>query len=191
MRLEVIDMASTGSGPVNEDRAGARGAMAWVIDGATDVLAEPIVSDTSDAAWFADALDRQLQLFAANGAASLDDLPALAAEAIRPAFEVSRKRELKFWHEHPSAAAMVVRLGRDGLETVGLGDCALIVECGGKLVQRGISERGAGDPWVAAAIIEHRTLLPGTSQAEARAALWPKLRGARERMNRENGYGIF
>jgi hypothetical protein len=50
MKLEILDIVSSGATAVNQDRAGAPGARAWVIDGATDVLEAPLISDTTDAA---------------------------------------------------------------------------------------------------------------------------------------------
>ena len=51
MPIDIIDIASQGSGAVNEDRTGSAGTLAWVIDGATDLVETPLVGEHSDAAW--------------------------------------------------------------------------------------------------------------------------------------------
>ncbi len=191
MKFDVIDIASSGGNAVNEDRAGAADSVAWVVDGATDVLAAPIVGESTDAAWFAEALDGTLATLAGEAAAALETLPERAASEIRPTFEKGLKRPLRHRHEYPSAAALILRLDTDCVDSLSLGDCALMIESDGTFVRRGIGNGDGGDPWVASAIRAHREREPRATQAEARAALWSKLRTARDRLNRDDGYGVF
>lgn len=57
MPFVIIDCLSSASGRVNEDRAGAANDLAWVIDGATDVVDRPLTGATTDADWIAGQID--------------------------------------------------------------------------------------------------------------------------------------
>ena len=74
MHIKVLDIASRGSGSHNEDRAGSAGNLAWVIDGATDLVEEPLVGEYSDAAWLAEHTQRSLSSMEQE---QLDDLAEL------------------------------------------------------------------------------------------------------------------
>ncbi len=190
MPLDVIDSVSRGATPANEDRAGANGTLAWVIDGATDVLAEPLIGDTTDSAWYAERLHAALIRRGRAPVESMQTLPASLAEEIAADFFKHAKRRPREQHEHPSAAAIVVRVHQSGLDVLSLGDCALMAETNDSFVRRNVGESSAGDRWVSTAIADHHKG-GATSYAEARAALWPKLRRVRNLMNTEGGYGIF
>ena len=192
MGLEVVDLVSVASGPENEDRAGARPPLAWVIDGATDVVPEPLTRNGSDAAWFAAAMHDAVGELAAAPLPSLIELPEIVAARLAPRFGAAVRRAPVNAGEHPSAAAIVIRAdGTGAIEYVSLGDCVLMVEHEGRLARIGIDEEEAGDRWVADA------LTGASADAEARAApltradLWPRLRAQRARMNTPAGYGIF
>lgn len=190
MKLEVVDVLSIASGHANEDRAGAAPPFAWVIDGATDVLPEPLTRAPSDAAWFAAAMDGMVRGLAAAPPATLIDLPRLVAERIAPRFAAEARRPARGADEHPSASAIVIRCTGDSLEYVSLGDCVLVVE-NGTLTKIGVAEEEAGDRWVADALRGHARE-PGTTHAPlTRADLLPRLRAQRARMNTPSGYGIF
>lgn len=191
MMLRILDRLSRGAGPVNEDRCGAAGPLAWVIDGATDVLAAPIVGEMTDAAWFAEELDRALARHALAPPADLFELPARLASEIGTEFRRTARRPPGARHEQPSAAAIVLCAGRDAISVLSLGDCALVAETENGLVEIGIGGPEAGDRWVAASLASHSASAAAATYGEARAALWPKLRAARNLMNMEEGYGIF
>jgi len=53
MTFAALDFETAASGEVNEDRAGTAQDLAWVIDGATDVVETPLTSTLSDANWIA------------------------------------------------------------------------------------------------------------------------------------------
>ena len=190
MPLDVIDSVSRGATSANEDRAGAEGPIAWVIDGATDVLAEPLIGDTTDSAWYAERLNAALIRRATAPMENMHALPASLAEEIATEFFKHAKRHPREPHEHPSAAAIVIRANDSGLDVLSLGDCALMAETNDGFVHRNVGEASAGDHWVSTAIADHHKE-GATSYAEARAALWPKLRQVRNLMNTEGGYGIF
>jgi hypothetical protein len=191
MGLEIEHILTIASGDENEDRAGAEPPFAWIIDGATDLLPEPLTSAPSDAAWFAAAMHDTLRGLAATPPSSLIDIPEIVAEHLAPRFAADSRRAATGADEHPSASAIVVRVQNGELEYVSLGDCTLIVEDGGRWTQIGVDEEDAGDRWVADALrgqLDHPDV-PKTPLT--RAELWPFLRAQRAMMNTPSGYGIF
>lgn len=186
MRLETVEILSIASGAENEDRAGVAAPFAWVIDGATDVVPEPLTAWPSDAAWFADAMHGLAQELPAMPAVSLADLPAIVAARLAPRFDAEARRAPAGRNDHPSASAVVVRSIASALEYVSVGDCTLIVDDGGRRTQIGVDEENAGDRWVVDALKASAQDKPMT-----RADLWPQLRAQRARMNTPEGYGVF
>lgn len=161
-----------------------------MIDGATDVVAEPLAGERSDAEWLAVEMDRLLRTDDDIG--PLSDLPARLAAQLSEAFVRAARRPPAGRGEHPSAAAIVVRLGEAGaIEYVSLGDCALLAGDGERLLHVGVDEDKAGDRWVVDSIKAHAAEHGPESVAEARRRLWPTFSAARAAMNTENGYGIF
>jgi hypothetical protein len=189
--FELLDIASWPSGTVNEDRAGTHGHYAWVIDGATDVLEAPLTPGPTDAAWFAEHLDREIAAFAQTPDAPLREWPELLSNRLTQRFSAIATRAPIARHEHPSAAGIITRLSGHTLEYVGVGDCALIAETGDDLHLVGITDDKAGDAWVVEHLRAFRKTAPAAQQAKAREHLWPKLRAARARMNLDDGYGVF
>ncbi len=191
MPLDVIEIASWPSGAHNEDRAGSCGETAWVIDGATDVLVQPLTPGPTDAAWFAEALHREVERLSVKSSLGLREWPAHLSTHARAAFDGVAARAPVERHEHPSAAGLIVRLTGTTLTYVSLGDCALMVGAADRLHLVGVSEVASGDAWVVEDLRAYRATAPATKQAQAREHLWPKLRAARARMNRPDGYGVF
>ncbi len=191
MTLEIIDMVSSGAGAVNEDRAGSHGALAWVIDGATDVIASPLAGEISDAHWLAVEIERGLRLDAAGAIETLAELPAHLAHGLAQSFARAQRRAPAGREEHPSASGVIVRLKGATLEYVSLGDCAIIAEDATGLLALGVENDTAGDPWVRSELETDRRANPDLTQEKLRENLWPKLRAARAAMNRPDGYGVF
>jgi hypothetical protein len=191
MKLEIIDVVSSGAGTANEDRAGAHGALAWVIDGATDVIQSPLAGEISDAHWLAVEIERGLRLDDAGTIDALCDLPARLASGLADSFARAQRRAPIGREEHPSASGVIVRLKGTALEYVSLGDCALIAEDGTGLQTLGVEEDTSGDRWVREVITADRRANPGSPQKQLRENLWPKLRAARAAMNTPGGYGVF
>src|SRR5688572_5837524 len=107
MVFEVVDSISVASGVDNEDRFGhSSGVWAWVIDGATDVLDEPLIGEGTDAAWFAEAAHRALTAAALRGPDKLCDLPAQICDEVATEFWNVGRRKPAGRHEHPSATAI-------------------------------------------------------------------------------------
>ncbi|MCC7252552.1 protein phosphatase 2C domain-containing protein [Hyphomicrobium sp.] len=192
MSFEIVDILSLASGNENEDRAGVAPPFAWVIDGATDVVPEPLTHAPSDAAWFAAAMNETLHEMATAPPQSLVDVPRLVAERLAPRFTAETRRVAAGPEEHPSAAAIIVRAtGRSEIEYVSLGDCTLLIEHGDGFTQIGVDEETAGDRWVAEALTGRETDGEPQQAPLTRADLWPRLRAQRARMNAPSGYGIF
>lgn len=191
MPLTVLDLATVASGAENEDRIGTRGALAWVIDGATDIGSEPIIGPGSDAGWFAGAIHDVLDDPGFDIGPRLADLPSRLAATIAARFEMAQRRAPADRFEHPSASGVVVRMAGATLDYVSVGDCTLIVEQNGTVARIGSDLADAGDKRLAAAIARFHDDNGGASAAAARAHVWPAMRAARNRMNTPGGYGIL
>ena len=193
MQLVLTSLLSVASGTENEDRGGAFGSWAWVIDGATDIVPEPLTGAASDASWIADQLDTKLGALAADDAVvSLSDVPRMLADAIRPEFDRVASRAPQGPEDYPSAAGLLVRLSGDVLEFVSVGDCSLILDDGqGGQHVIGVEAKAAGDTWVRRAVEAHLAENPDAEAHHIRDYLWPKLRAARTRLNQPGGYGVF
>lgn len=186
-----IDIATLAGSAVNEDRAGAAGTLAWVIDGATDVIEAPLTQAPTDASWLAETLDLALKELAAEPPADLAELPAMLSELARTEFEYAALRAPAGRHEHPSATGVIVRVEGEELSFVSIGDCSLLVATQQGVARIGVDEEDAGDAWVADAIKAFRAQRPDAPADAARADLWPKLRAGRAVMNTPAGYGVF
>ncbi len=189
--FKIVEIISSAAGTANEDRAGSAGDLAWVIDGATDVVAEPLTRSQSDAAWFADLLDLELRRLAAIRVGPLSELPMRLAAVAQRTFDQAAQRPALDRGEHPSASGIIVRVRGTTLEYVSLGDCVLLAETRSGFLRVGIDEDSAGDAWVADEIRRSRAANPAASVSQAREDLWAKLRAARRRMNMPDGYGVF
>lgn len=196
-RLEVLDAASRASGGLNEDRGRACGDLAWVIDGATDVIDEPLTKGGSDAAWFAAFIDGELQRLAAAPPADLATLPGLLAARAATAFAAAAHRTPRERAEHPSASGIIARARSTGLDYLAIGDCTLLVETDTGIARIGTQDEDSGDKWLATAIAAYHEQQhphdgePATSAEAARAHVWPRIRAVRNFMNTAEGYGVF
>jgi hypothetical protein len=81
------DIFTVAGNVVNEDRAGIAGALAWVIDGATDVVEAPLTTGPTDASWIAETLDSMLRGYASAPVPELSGLPAVLAERLDSEFQ--------------------------------------------------------------------------------------------------------
>lgn len=192
MHLETIHIQSIPSGRHNEDRAGVCGNVAWVIDGATDLGDEAIVGRHTDAAWFADHLDRWLHANATQFEGELRHIVAPLTDSAAAAFARDRKRPPAAAYEQPSAAGIVVRLVDHVVEYVSLGDCTLLIARGdGTVIRAGAPREDVGDARLAPILASAAGTGGDLNAAERRERLMPHLRAARSRMNTLGGYGIF
>jgi len=88
MPFVITDSHTSASGRVNEDRAGAAHDLAWVIDGATDVVERPLTSAATAADWIAGRLDATLRELAVTP--DLSQPPALTAARLATEFLARR-----------------------------------------------------------------------------------------------------
>jgi hypothetical protein len=191
MSLEVVEVVTSAGGPVNDDRAGASGSLAWVIDGATDLVAPTLTGEVSDAAWFAARMDELLRNGREIAETPLAELPAYLAERLSAAFAQARRRKPAGREEYPSAAGIIVRAHATQLEYVSLGDCSLLAEQEGGICHVGVDEEEAGDRWAVEEIASYLSRDSGATIVAARQDLWTKFAAVRARMNIDGGYGIF
>ena len=189
--MRILDVATLAAGPINEDRAGAAGDLAWVIDGATDVVDAPLTSYPTDASWIAETLDTQLRDPATVAATDLALLPATLAPRLETAFQRVAKRQPIGRQEHPSASGLIVRAKDTRLEYVVVGDCSLVLRTTNGAKRVGVDDSDAGDVWVAKAVREIHGQYSDALPDQVRERLWPHLRSARSAMNESDGYGVF
>jgi len=193
MSLLVVDQGSFGSGgPVNEDRTGAQGDVAWVIDGATDVLDAPLTRFASDASWLAGCLHAELTRRAATASPDLRQLVRELTQQAARHFERVATRTPAHRGEHPSASGIIVHAVGRTLHYVSLGDCALVAGRRDRTVAAlNIGTRDGGDAALARAIAAFHKASAEPSAAAARRHVWPKVQAKRAEMNTDGGYGVF
>ncbi len=194
MHIALKDKISLTGSKVNEDRAGQAGKLAWVIDGATDVLENRILPGLSDSQWFASQLDQAFMHAAMNNEIELKDIVTQTTSHIAGQFEQTALRPISKPYEQPSAAGILIRLSNEELSFFSLGDCSLIALPGRTKTQDiilGDIDRSADeDVRKAASQIAANKDTTG-EYIPIRDELLPMLRAARGRLNCENGYGIF
>jgi hypothetical protein len=193
LRFRVLDAISLPGGTVNDDRVGATGYLAWAIDGATDVLAEPLLPGGSDAAWIAQVLDEELRQRAPASIATLPDLVLELTDLAARRFTVERRRPPAAPHEHPSAAGFIIRLDSAEIEYLSLADCQCLAKAQGDVtVSLGLDlEVAQGDRRAIEVMQTFRATARDASWREARAHLRPRMRAARDRLNTPDGYGVL
>ncbi len=176
--VRILDVAALAAGPINEDRAGAAGDLAWVIDGATDVVDAPLTSYPTDASWIAETLDTQLRDLATVAATDLALLPATLAPRLETAFQRVAKWQPTGRQEHPSASGLIVRAKDTRLKYVVVGDCSLVLRTTDGAKRVGVDDSYAGDVWVAKAVRGIQGQYSDALPDQVRERLWPQLRSA-------------
>src|SRR5690606_24668965 len=95
--VRLVDSITTpGGARPNEDRAGHRGSLAWVIDGATDLYQDSVLPAERDVVWLVDFLSAQLSKrgeagYRGAGSQLLAELAeAVCQEQVRHAFPAGR-----------------------------------------------------------------------------------------------------
>ncbi len=191
MPFVITDCLTSASGRVNEDRAEAAHDLAWVIDGATDVVERPLTGAATDADWIAGSLDAALTALAATPPADLSLLPDMTAARLASEFACEARRAPIDKTEHPSASAIIVRACDAGLDYVCIGDCTLLVEGLGGFVRVGVDDAAAGDPQLAKALAALHDKHGGLEAETARARIWPSIKAGRSAMNEPTATACF
>ena len=192
--LEILDsITDAGSSHrSNEDRCGAAGAFAWVIDGATGVAEGPLVDPQgSDAAWLAATASQAFERFATAPEAHsrpLAEVVRATIEELGAAFEAQRLREPKGRYEWPSAGFLLVSESAQGLRFANLGDCSLLVAEAGRGVRQFGAPRRSGEGEAAKKL---KVGGAGFADAHFSPETLDHLRKARNRQNTEGGYWIL
>lgn len=192
-KLSSLARISDPSGAINDDRVGHRGNLAWVIDGATDVLEARILPGGSDAAWFAETLSLAFDDLGDTGDRPLTDVLADVTSRLARSFSASALRAPRHIHEHPSAAGILVRLRGDALDYLSLADCQLVLRRPSEEpVVLGVDpELEAGDRRTVADMRQFQAETGSRHWRDARAHMLPRIREKRGRLNQANGYGVF
>jgi hypothetical protein len=184
--LKVIDAVSHAGGEVNEDRWGAHGRAAWVLDGATGIAERRVLPGPSDASWFVDRLDTGLRERAADAETPAQVLRPIVQQA-RQAFAQLALRPDASAMDMPCGALAMIRLDESGAELVSLGDCRIVgCDPGGAVCSFGTSKVTALDARVEDEVA--RLQAEGLSYAENWQRLLPMIRRHRALMNLPDGY---
>lgn len=124
--MRILDQdTDKGDGLCNEDRAGAAGGLAWIVDGATSLSDSTALPASTDAEWLADYVDRYFrERFGAVSSASVRDIFSDLAAAIgRSLDELGMSGDVI-----PPVCSCGLAVRRDGkLELALVGDVSLYV----------------------------------------------------------------
>ncbi|MGR3468486.1 MAG: hypothetical protein ACU0CI_11475 [Shimia sp.] len=121
--IESVTLAGRHDRP-NEDRAGATAWMAWVIDGATDLVPPGLMGAQGGAVWLAETFDGALR---AAPDAPLSDLCAEAFDRVEARYHSDRTRAPEAFWEVPRAAFAAVRLTDTGGEVAWAADSPVLL----------------------------------------------------------------
>lgn len=121
--IQSISLAGSATTP-NDDRCGATSALAWMIDGATDLGPPGLMGSQPGAAWLAETASR------AFAAAQHDTLPVILRHVFAQtaaAYTAERLRTPVGNWELPSAAFLAIALTPGALHLAWLADCACVL----------------------------------------------------------------
>lgn len=179
MRFDVLQVLSLAGDPLyaNDDRAGAGDALAWVIDGATDLGEPGLVGTRGGAAWIAQEANAA---FAAAGDANIEAVCKGMFARVARRFEAVRTREPLGRWELPSASFLVARAADRRIDFAWAGDCTALVRRGDAIDRVGPPRAGRdAETAHAASLAEH-----GLGTKERPQPVLASLRQARERPGR-------
>lgn len=179
MHLDLIQSLSIAgdSSKANDDRTGAGHALAWVIDGATDLGEPGLLGNRGGAAWIAAEADRA---FAAAGEGSIEQTCRDVFETVAARFAAQRTREPEPW-EIPSASFLAVAVAGNVLDCAWLGDCAALLIRDGHVTRIGPQRDIRDDETDLARRIAHH----GLGAVKRAAPILEVLRTARSRPERK------
>lgn len=121
--IQSISLAGSAATP-NDDRCGTTPALAWMIDGATDLGPPGLMGSQPGAAWLAATASRA---FARAEDCSLPSVLDHVFEQTAAAYAAERTRDPEDDWELPSAAFLAVALTSGTLDLAWLADCACIL----------------------------------------------------------------
>ena len=179
MRFDFLQSISVAgdAAKANDDRLGCGDALAWIIDGATDLGTPGLVGMRGGAAWIAMEANAA---FAAAGDSGIRAICTAVFARLARRFDAVRQRDPESDWEIPSAAFLLARVMPDRLELGWLGDCTALLKHGDT-----ISSVGPGaDDKVAERAHATRLAANGLGQAIRPGAITDSLRRQRERPDR-------
>jgi serine/threonine protein phosphatase PrpC len=194
MQVRVLDQISQSgiTDAPNEDVCGSTVRSAWVLDGATGLGGERLLTGASDAAWLARAYNARLQASGDRSGAALQDFFADLIADVSLEFDRRRLRPPAQSFELPSAAISFVRLRASHLEVACLGDCRAIVAGRDGFVVCGSRSRVRElDGGVVKRMEAIRRQNASMTFAEIRRAVDHDLRANRNLLNTDGGYWIL
>jgi hypothetical protein len=106
----------------NDDACGTQGALAWVIDGATDLHGAPLTGAASDAAWFAHALNRRLH--GVEGKDARSAVREAVTETAHAFASTAGAAHYERW-QSPIASLLMIEETAHGVGGIDLGDCRM------------------------------------------------------------------
>lgn len=188
--VETISLAGDRS-KQNDDVAGAYGAFAWVIDGATDLAPTPISPWASDAAWLAYQIHSEISRNAPHTDVSEQRMRGLLWQAsmqAKLAFDAFGGADERW--KKPTASVLVVGEAEGGLLGIDLGDSrCFALDADGVGYSAGSRENGTDDEQQRARDASKRS---GALALLRDAHTLTMLRAVRARHNLpENGYWVF
>ncbi|OYY91952.1 MAG: hypothetical protein B7Y45_00180 [Sphingomonas sp. 28-66-16] len=128
--LQSISLAGHPDTP-NDDRVGCGDALAWVIDGATDLGEAGLLGARGGAAWLAMEANSG---FASAGDGSIDSICKGVFARVARRFDAQRTRDPVADWELPLGAFLIARVGAATIEYGWLGDCVGLLRRGEKVV---------------------------------------------------------
>lgn len=124
--LQSISLAGHADTP-NDDRVGCGDALAWVIDGATDLRKPGLLGTRGGAAWLAMEANSG---FAAAGDGSIEAICKGVFARLARRFDAQRTRDPVADWELPLGAFLIARVGDAAIECGWLGDCVGLLRRG-------------------------------------------------------------
>jgi hypothetical protein len=184
--IEAISLAGDRA-KQNDDVAGVSGRRAWVIDGATDLHAEPLSGRASDASWIAQAAGAYFASADESGdEEQLRRIIRAASVAARAQFEALTSGPVERW-KSPIASVLIVNETELGVTGLDLGDCRLFA-LGADGNAHALGGRDdAADEEAAAAARQTDSHLPLMQRSDT----LERLRRGRARLNQENSEWTF
>ncbi len=178
MHLDLIQSLSIAgdSAKANDDRAGAGHALAWVIDGATDLGDPGLLGALGGAAWIAAEADRA---FAAAEGETIEAVCRMVFKSVAARFAEQRTRDPEAW-EIPSASFLTVRVAENVVDCAWLGDCVALLIRDGTVARIGPQLDIRDDETDLARSVAHH----GLGSARRAAPVLETLRKARSRPDR-------
>jgi serine/threonine protein phosphatase PrpC len=174
----------------NDDAMGATSSIAFVLDGVTSLLDQPLMPGRSDAAWVAHTARDLLLKHPAQATGDLRELVRGVAEEITQQFELVRSRPPYARYELPWTTLSIVAVEPGLMHVAFVGDSRVLIETSDDQVHNyGVTpSRGAFETNLAAKMIAARK---GIGVEAQRLTVHDELRRVRALVNTAEGYWLL